>query len=82
MIFLPTHSASNACGGKVDYYVGKSLKLQNAVLTESNGMLQVTGIVKKGTPLSLLGFNLEDVVTEATTPKDPEDCEKAMALVA
>lgn len=67
--------------GKVDYYVGKKLKLSGAVLTQSGSSLQVTGTVKKGTPLSFLGFNLEESVTDQMTPKDPEMLEKAMALV-
>ena len=36
----------------------------------------------KGTPLSMLGFNIEETVTEGTTPASPEDLERAMALVA
>ena len=35
--------------GRVDYYVGKELKLENAMLTSSGTSLRVTGSVKKGT---------------------------------
>ena len=42
---------------------------------------RITGTVKSSTPLSLLGFNLEDIVTEGTTPADPADLEKAIALL-
>ena len=69
-------------GGKVDYYVGKELKLQGAILTQNGDALQVTGKVTKGTPLSFIGFNLEDTITDQMTPADPEDIAKAMALVA
>ena len=34
-----------------------------------------------GTPLSLLGFNLEEAVIEGVKPMDPADLDKAMALV-
>ena len=67
-------------GGRVDFFVGKQFKMQG-VLTEENGTLMVTGKVTKGTPLSLLGFNLEDVVTESMKPADPEDLAKATALI-
>lgn len=69
-------------GGKIDYYVGKTLKLSGAILAESGGSLQITGTTKKGTPLSFLGFNLQETITDSMTPKDPEDLAKAMALVA
>ena len=68
-------------GRKVDYYVGKDLKLSGAVLTANGGSLQVTGTVKKGTPLSFLGFNMEETITDQMTPQDPEDLSRAMALV-
>merc|ERR1719247_1666707 len=68
-------------GGKVDYYVGKNLKLTGAVLQSTGSALQVTGSIKKGTPLSFLGFNLEETITDQMTPTDPEMIAKAMALV-
>ena len=52
-------------GGKIDYYVGKTLKLSGAILAESGGSLQITGTTKKGTPLSFLGFNLEETITDS-----------------
>ena len=71
--------------GKVDFYVNKSLKLQGATLQKSadGQMLEITGKIQ--TPfafLGALGFKLEDIVTEGTVPQDPEDLDKAMALVA
>ena len=63
-------------------YVGKNLKYEGAVLTSSGNSLQVTGKVTKGTPLSFLGFSLEETVTDQMTPKDPEDVAKAMAIIA
>ena len=66
---------------QVDYYVGKSLKLEGAVLVQNGNSLQVTGTIKKGTPLSFLGFNLEETQTDQMTPSDPEDVAKAMALL-
>ena len=67
--------------GKVDYYVGKELKLESATLVQSGNSLQVSGKVNKGTPLSFLGFNLEESITDQMTPADPADLAKAMALV-
>ena len=66
----------------VDYFVGSTLKLSNAKLVQKGNMLEITGKEMKGTPLSMLGFNLEETVTEGTTPASPEDLERAMALVA
>ena len=66
----------------VDFYVGGSLKLSDAKVVQEGNTLKLTGKETKGTPLSLLGFNLEETVTEATTPSNPADIEKAMALVA
>ena len=72
-------------GGKIDFYVNKSLKLSGATLQKSadGTMLEITGKIQ--TPfafLGVLGFNLEDIVTEGTVPNDPADVEKAMGLVA
>ena len=68
-------------GGRVDYYVGKKMKLEKAVLEQSGNSLLVTGKISKGTPLSMFGFNLEETITDQMTPKDPEAVAKAMALV-
>ena len=68
-------------GGTVDFYVGKKLMLEKAKMARNGDSLEITGTIKKGTPLSMLGFNLEEVTTEGTTPRDPDDVEKAMALV-
>lgn len=67
--------------GKIDYYVGKTLKLSGAVLTTSGNSIQVTGTIKKGTPLSFIGFNLEETITDQMTPADPEDLAAAQALI-
>ena len=64
------------------YNVGSTLKLSNAKLVQKGNMLEITGKEMKGTPLSMLGFNIEETVTEGTTPASPEDLERAMALVA
>ena len=71
--------------GKIDFYVNKSLKLSGATLQKAadGTMLEITGKIQ--TPfafLGVLGFNLEDIVTEGTVPNDPADVEKAMGLVA
>lgn len=50
-------------------------------MQRTGNTLEITGTIKKGTPLSFLGFNLEDTVTEGTTPSDPADADKAMGLV-
>jgi hypothetical protein len=67
---------------KVDFYVNGKLRLSKAVLARNGNMLEITGTITKGTPFSIIGFNLEDVVTEGTQPRDPADCDKAMAVVA
>jgi len=66
-------------GGKVDFFVNGKLRLSKAVLVKNGNSLEITGTVTKGTPLSAIGFNLEDVITEGTTPMDPADCDKAIA---
>ena len=66
---------------KVDYYNGSKLMLKKAVLEVKGTNLLVTGTVQKSTPLSLLGFNLEDTITEQITPVDPDDLVKASALI-
>lgn len=68
-------------GTSVDFYVNRKLLLSNARLKRTGNGLEITGTVKKGTPLSWLGFNVEEVVTEGTTPRDPEVLDKAMALM-
>ena len=67
--------------GKVDFYVGNQVKLSGARLRRNGNTIEITGTVKKGTPLSFLGFNLEDVITEGVTPVNAADCDAAMALV-
>lgn len=59
--------------------VNGKLRLSKAVLVKNGNSLEITGTVTKGTPLSAIGFNLEDVITEGTTPMDPADCDKAIA---
>jgi hypothetical protein len=68
-------------GGKVDFYVGGKLKLESAVMVRNGNALQLSGKETKGTPLSMLGFNLEDTITVGATPANPADVDKAMALV-
>ena len=68
-------------GKRVNMYVGNKLMFEQATLTRNGNALEITGTVKKGTPLSFIGFNIEERQTEATTPKNPEDLDKAMALV-
>ena len=71
--------------GRVDFFVNGDLKLSEASLQKSGdgAMLEITGTVSTDFPfLGLLGFKLEDVVTEGTVPTDSEDVDKAMALVA
>jgi len=68
-------------GGRVDFYVNRKIQLSEARVLVKGNSLEITGTVKKGTPLSLLGFNIEEVVTEGTTPRDPEVLEKVTALV-
>mgnify|MGYP006879435106 CR=1 FL=1 len=57
------------------------LRLEKARMVENGGTLEITGKVKKSTPLSMIGFNLEEITTEGVTPRDPADVERAMALV-
>ena len=68
-------------GSAVDFYVGNDLRLEKARMVENGGTLEITGKVKKSTPLSMIGFNLEEITTEGVTPRDPADVERAMALV-
>ena len=68
-------------GSIVDYYKGSKLMLKKAVLEVKGANLLVTGTVQKSTPLSMLGFNLEDTITEQITPADPDDLAKASALI-
>ena len=65
----------------MDFYVGGKLKLESAVMVRNGNALQFTGKETKGTPLSMLGFNLEETITVGATPRDPADVDKAMALV-
>ena len=65
-------------GKKVDFFVNGKIRLSKAILVQNGNMLEITGTITKGTPFSIIGFNLEDIVTEGTTPKDPADVEKAM----
>ena len=57
------------------------MDLEGTVMVRSGNALQFTGKETKGTPLSMLGFNLEDTITVGATPADPADVDKAMALV-
>ena len=68
-------------GNRVDFYVNKKMRLSGARMVRNGDTLEVTGTIKKGTPLSFLGFNLEDVVTEGCVPSDAAACDAAMALV-
>ena len=61
--------------------LGGKLKLEGTVMVRSGNALQFTGKETKGTPLSMLGFNLEDTITVGATPRDPADVDKAMELV-
>jgi hypothetical protein len=67
---------------KIDFYVNGKLRLSKAVLAKNGNMLEITGTITKGTPFSIIGFNLEDVITEGTQPRDPADCDKAVAAAA
>ena len=61
----------------MDLYIGGKLKLEGTVMVRSGNALQFTGKETKGTPLSMLGFNLEDTITVGATPRDPADVDKA-----
>ena len=78
----PVLSPPGRLATQINMYVGKNLKYEGAVLTQSGNSLQVTGKVTKGTPLSFLGFSLEETVVDQMTPQDPEDLAKAMAIIA
>mmetsp|Transcript_33749 Transcript_33749/g.88791 ORF Transcript_33749/g.88791 Transcript_33749/m.88791 type:complete len:143 (-) Transcript_33749:310-738(-) len=72
----------SASAGRVDLYVNKELKFEAASMKLNGNTLEITGKVKQGFAfLGALGFNLEDIVTEGVTPKDPAYLEKALALV-
>jgi hypothetical protein len=68
-------------GNRVDMYVGDTLRFEKGRLLRNGNTLEITAKVKKGTPLSFIGFNLEEIVTEGTTPQDVFDLERALALV-
>ena len=69
-------------GATVEYYVGRKGRMRAARLKISGNSLQISGQIKKPVPLfSLIGFNLEEFVTDVCTPQDPADLDKAMALV-
>ena len=68
-------------GAMVDMYVGSDLRLSNARMSRDGNMLKLSGVVTKGTPLSFLGFNIEENLTEGVTPVDPADADRAMELV-
>ena len=57
----------------MDLYIGGKLKLEGTVMVRSGNALQFTGKETKGTPPSMLGFNLEDTITVGATPRDPAD---------
>ena len=82
---LPSHSHGRAGAPphalQVDFYVGGELKLEGAIVVRSGNGLQFTGKETKGTPLSFVGFNLEDTITVGATPADPANADLAMALV-
>ena len=65
----------------MDLYIGGKLKLEGTVMVRNGNALQFTGKETKGTPLSMLGFNLEETITVGATPRDPADVDKAMELV-
>jgi hypothetical protein len=69
-------------GNKVEYYSNGKGRMRSASLRVEGNTLQISGVVKKPVPVfSLIGFNLEEFVTDAATPKDPADLDRAMALV-
>ena len=71
-----------ASGGKVDLWVNKKLKFEGARMAVRGNTLEITGSIKKGFPLlGALGFQLEDIVTEGVTPRNPMDVEKATSLL-
>jgi hypothetical protein len=71
-----------AGGTRVDFYVGSKLMMRNAGLVRNGNTLEITGKQRKDFGgIVLLGFELEEIVTEGTTPRDPTDLDKAMALV-
>ena len=69
-------------GRTVEYWVGGKGRMRAARLRKDGDSIQISGEIKKPVPLfSLIGFNLEESVTDVATPKDPADVDKAMALV-
>lgn len=73
---------SNENGATVQYWVNGKGRMRSASIREVDGSLQISGTIKKPVPLfSLIGFNLEDFVTDVATPKDPAVMKQAMALV-
>ena len=69
-------------GTKIEYYSNGKGRMRSASLKVNGNALQISGIIKKPVPIfSLIGFNLEEFVTDVTIPKDPADLDKAMALV-
>lgn len=69
-------------GTKVDFYSNGNLVISGAGLVRNGNTLEISGKIRKGFGgIVLPGFELEDNVTEGTTPRDPADLDKAMALV-
>jgi len=69
-------------GRTVEYWVNKKGRMREARIKQDGNSLQISGSIRKPVPLfSLIGFNLEDFVTDVATPKDPADVDKVMALV-
>ena len=66
--------------GRVDFFVNKKLRMGSCMLVVNGNTIELTGTMKKGTPLSFIGFDLEETVTEATTPRDPAALEAAAKL--
>ena len=73
---------SNENGATVQYWVNGKGRMRSASIREVDGSLQISGTIKKPVPLfSLIGFNLEDFVTDVATPKEPAVLKQGMALV-
>ena len=64
---------------QVDYYVNRKLRISKANLVKNGNMLEISGRIQK--PTGFMNFALEEYVTEGTTPADPADVDRAMALV-
>ena len=66
--------------GKVDFYVNKKLRMENCRIAINGDTIEISGTMQKGTPLSFLGFNIVETVTEGAKPRDPAALELAGKL--